>query len=97
MFRQNGGCGFVKKPEWMLSGDAPPSRDPRNLRVHVYSASKAYTLSTLARCMCCKVGACVCGRLGVVVRGCVWAAGGGGLRSLGPPRPAPGPLPPSLA
>ncbi|KXZ48189.1 hypothetical protein GPECTOR_30g285 [Gonium pectorale] len=38
-FMDNGGCGYVLKPEWMrASGSRLPSRFPGRLHVHVYSA-----------------------------------------------------------
>ncbi|KAG1677591.1 hypothetical protein FOA52_014489 [Chlamydomonas sp. UWO 241] len=51
-FHENGGCGYVKKPDWMLSSEPLPIKQPRNLRVHVYSAYHAQSLTSWARCMC---------------------------------------------
>ncbi|KXZ52118.1 phospholipase C [Gonium pectorale] len=38
-FLDNGGCGYVLKPEWMRApGPSLPARQPRRLIVHVFSA-----------------------------------------------------------
>ncbi|GAX84834.1 hypothetical protein CEUSTIGMA_g12255.t1 [Chlamydomonas eustigma] len=54
MFRQNGGCGYIRKPQWMLEGAAEnedlPSPPARHLAVHVYSACYPQGRS----CMCAK-------------------------------------------
>mmetsp|Transcript_1910 Transcript_1910/g.5062 ORF Transcript_1910/g.5062 Transcript_1910/m.5062 type:complete len:502 (-) Transcript_1910:548-2053(-) len=49
-FRDNGGCGYVRKPDWMIEGEDLPSRRPRKLRVHIFSAHKSQDMS----CFCMK-------------------------------------------
>ena len=64
LFRDNGGCGYMKKPSWMIGsgkaadapeggaagdGDGLPVREPRCLSVHVYSACYPQSKSQL----CC--------------------------------------------
>jgi hypothetical protein len=41
-FRDNGGIGLVRKPEWMIKGRSLEmlDRQPRKLKMHVYSAHK---------------------------------------------------------
>lgn len=56
-FLDNGGCGYIKKPEWMTKGEGMPERQPRTLVVHVYSAFKKQ--KGLA-CMCMKDDLIVC-------------------------------------
>ena len=45
-FLDNGGCGYVLKPEWMRDArdELPQRTEPRRLRVHVFSASKPVPL-----------------------------------------------------
>ena len=45
-FLDNGGCGYVLKPDWMRDArdELPQRTEPRRLRVHVFSASKPVPL-----------------------------------------------------
>ena len=36
-FSANGGCGYVKKPAYLLNPSVPRPTTPRILRVHVYT------------------------------------------------------------
>jgi len=40
LFSLNGGCGYVLKPEWMISAQEPPESDSVNLSIRIISAGR---------------------------------------------------------